>query len=216
MTRRTGWLLLAALALLGAGSARADVVDVCQASGNGTGQQIPNCEVQTMAPVSYGFWETKSWAYYCTGDHPYYWGAEWSGYVTSFNWNQSGYTGVENPFSETPGSFDGSFTRWQLFTDPLTVNLACSSQAQPDVQGCQSNGAGPVGDPGCPQANVHNYCSRGPVPVCFQTFTESCTNGASYDCNDQFGVIWCNQCAEGSQPRLSIRARAEQAAQRPE
>lgn len=156
--RRTGRLLLAGPGLPGTDSARADVVDVCQASSNGTGQPIPSCEVQTMAPVSYGFWETKSWAYYCTGDHPYHWGAEWSGYVSSFNWNQTGYTGIENPFSETPSSF----TNWQLFSDPLTVNLACSSQAQPDVQGCQSNGAGPVDDPGCPQANVHTYCSRGP------------------------------------------------------
>jgi hypothetical protein len=25
--------------------------------------------VQTQAPVQYGPWETKGWAYYCTGDH---------------------------------------------------------------------------------------------------------------------------------------------------
>ena len=62
-----GFLLLPALA-------SAQELNVCLTASNGSGDPIPNCEVQTQAPVPYGRAETKGWAYYCTGDHPYYWG----------------------------------------------------------------------------------------------------------------------------------------------
>ena len=193
--------------------AHAQVANVCQTSSNGQpSDSIPDCEVQTMAPVGYGGWESKTWAYYCTGDHPYYWGYAYSGYAGSFNWNQSGFTGLENIWGGSPSSFDGEFTNWNVYGTQLTVNLACSSEAQPDVAGCPTVG-NPVADPGCPQSNIHNYCSSaGGIPVCFQTYTESCSSGTSYDCNAQFGVTWCNQCAAGSKPVLSRRATAEKTA----
>jgi hypothetical protein len=190
---------------------KAQDVDVCLTASNGTGDPIPNCEVQTQAPVPYGRAETQGWAYYCTGDHPYYWGYPYAGYVGSYTWKEDGFTGTANWFAEAPSKFDGTFTNWYGAQD-LTVSLACSSTPQPDVQGCQTVGD-PVRDPGCPQANIHNYCSNaGGMPVCFQTFTETCSSGVSYDCSAQFGLISCNQCASGSKPTLSKRATAEKAA----
>jgi hypothetical protein len=34
---------------------------------------VPFCETQQQAPVHYWSWQTSGWAYYCSGDHPYYW-----------------------------------------------------------------------------------------------------------------------------------------------
>jgi hypothetical protein len=38
------------------------------------GDGVPDCQEQVQAPVSYTGWQTQGWAYYCTGDHPYFWG----------------------------------------------------------------------------------------------------------------------------------------------
>ncbi|WP_027136233.1 hypothetical protein [Geminicoccus roseus] len=210
--RELVWLgLLACGLLLLPAPAGAQDVDVCLTASNGTGDPIPNCEVQVQKPVPYGRAETQGWAYYCTGDHPYYWGYPYAGYIGSYAWKESGFTGTANWFAQAPNKFDGTFTNWYGAQD-LTVSLACSSTPQPDVQNCQIVGD-PVGDPGCPEANIHNFCiTSGGVSVCFQTFTQTCSNGVSYDCNAQFGIVSCSRCATGSKPTLSKRATAEKAA----
>lgn len=153
----------------------------------------PNCEPQTMAPVYYGTWWSRTWAYYCTGDHPFYWGPADSSKTGLWN-KTSGFTSIENIFAEDmPSKLDSEFTNWYGGQN-LVVVMACSSTPPPDLQYCTNGYGPPVNDPGCPQANLHNYCQNSRVPVCFQLFTESCSNGTTYQCTDTFGVIACNKC----------------------
>ena len=176
--------------------------DVCTPPPFGAG--IPQCEVQKMQPVPYGAWHTKGWAYYCTGDHPFYWGLQ-QGFIGSYNWDESGFTGTENEFYDGPNKFDGTFTNWNFSQQNLTVELACSAVPQPGIQGCSTTG-GPVGDPGCPQSNIQNHCTGGSLPLCMQTYTETCSTGVSYDCSIVDGIAWCLQCSAGSEPHPSKRA----------
>ena len=34
--------------------------------------KIPDCELQVQPALKLSGWDTKGWAFYCTGDHPYY------------------------------------------------------------------------------------------------------------------------------------------------
>jgi hypothetical protein len=54
--------------------------------------------------------------------------------------------------------------------------------------------AGPFDDPGCPQSNIQNHCNSGLPPICFQNFTETCSNGTRYLCTADIGIVWCYQC----------------------
>lgn len=203
MIVRTGTAALLGLimtAMIAPGLARADV---CTDSGGYNIPPVPQCEVQTKAPVPYDFWQTQGWAYYCTGDHPYFWGLQ-EGYIGTYTWAESGFTGTQNEFYEGPNKLDATFTNWKTAQN-LTVSLACSAQPQPDIQGCTTTG-GPVRDPGCPQANIQNHCSGGSLPLCMQTYTETCSSGVEYDCSAVFGAEWCLQCAPGSKAGPSKRA----------
>jgi hypothetical protein len=51
-----------------------------------------------------------------------------------------------------------------------------------------------VADPGCPQANVRNFCNHSGPPVCFQTYTETCANHTMYECTADNGFTWCQRC----------------------
>jgi hypothetical protein len=44
--------------------------------------------------------------------------------------------------------------------------------------------------------SVHNYCSKGPVPVCFQTYNERCEpSNQLYSCTMPFiPVPYCQPC----------------------
>ena len=35
---------------------------------------VPNCKLQKQQPIQFSGWETQYWDFYCSGDHPYYWG----------------------------------------------------------------------------------------------------------------------------------------------
>jgi hypothetical protein len=73
---------------------------------------VPDCEPQQQAPVSYTFWETQYWDYYCSGDHPYFWGLS-SNIRVNFTWDNSCFSVIENVFGEiAPNKFSGLFTNW--------------------------------------------------------------------------------------------------------
>lgn len=47
---------------------------VADSAGAAVCDGVPSCQPQVMAPVRYKGWETRGWAYYCSGDHPDYFG----------------------------------------------------------------------------------------------------------------------------------------------
>jgi hypothetical protein len=177
-----GMLLLLLAAYPGAGSAAP-----CDG--------VPLCETQVQGSVHYGGWDTKGWAYYCGGDHPYYWNNDSVlGFGNNFSFNNSCFTVTENPFVEnSPSKMDATITNWCLKGEDITVTLGCS--AQPQTAACPSNSTSSViKDPGCPiQGSVRNTCSGGLIPVCIQTWTEQCSSGPVYCTADQ-AVIWCITC----------------------
>ena len=91
---------------------------------------IPDCLLQVQAPVSYTGWQTQGWAYYCTGDHPYFWGFGQTGRLTNnFSFDNACFTVTENIFAETTASkFDATITNWCIATQSITVTLGCSDQ----------------------------------------------------------------------------------------
>lgn len=155
---------------------------------------IPDCEPQVQAPVSYSGWETQGWAYYCTGDHPYFWGLS-STYAGDFTWDNSCFSGIEDVFGENQANkFDGTFTNWCLTTQSIVVTLGCSKQPPPGFGPTCNYVGGPVDDPGCTSSNIQNHCSSTNPPVCFQTSSETCSNGTTYSCTTDLAVTWCYQC----------------------
>ena len=162
-------------------------------------EPVPDCEPQQKAPVEYPGDFGGGWAYYCTGDHPYYWGPNAS-YYANFTWNNSCFSAAENWWNETtPNKFDANIANWCVFSPPQTiiVTLGCSKDPPPGyLPSCPTVG-GAVPDPGCKQSNQHTYCQNpGGVPVCFETYTETCTNDRIYLCTADQGASWCQQCQQ--------------------
>jgi hypothetical protein len=185
--RLLGALLLAAL-LAPAGA-------LASPCGPYTTGNIPDCELQQQAPVPYSALETQGWAYYCTGDHPYFWGLS-SNYPGDFTWDNSCFSAIENVFPETtPNKFDATFTNWCLSAENIVVTLGCSSQPPPGFGPSCNETGDPVSDPGCPQSNISNHCSSTNPPVCFQTATETCSDGTTYSCTADQGIVWCYKCS---------------------
>lgn len=88
-----------------------------------------NCQPQVQAPISYTGWQTQGWAYYCTGDHPYYYGLNQDfGGVYSFD--NSCFSVAENAFAESGNDhkFDALITNWCFTTQQIVVTLACSDK----------------------------------------------------------------------------------------
>jgi len=155
---------------------------------------VPDCEGQVQHPIHYGASHSSGWAYYCTGDHPYYWnnGQSTLGFGNNFTWDNSCFTVTENPFVEDISKMDASITNWCVADEFITVTIGCSKQPQGGPS-CP-NGTKTVADPGCPmQGHSTNHCSGGSVPVCFLTWTESCPNGLAY-CTDVLTASWCTVC----------------------
>ena len=182
----TGALLLGALLL--PGTARAAACDAGSPA-------IPDCETQVQSAVSYSGWETSGWAYYCTGDHPYYWGAS-SYYLGNFNSDNSCFSVAEDVFAENQANkFDATLTNWCLKDESITITLGCSKQPPPGFSGTCSNITGPpLDDPGCTTSNITNHCSGTNPPVCFQTSDETCNDGTTYTCTTNLLVTWCYLC----------------------
>jgi hypothetical protein len=163
---------------------------------------IPNCELQVQQPVQYKGWHSSNMNYYCTGDHPYYWGLEQS-FIRSFTFDNSCFTATENIWGDDVNKLEVLITNWCLNTQDITLTLACSATPQPGTAFCATEG-GPVSDPGCPQGTVKNICSRGVVPVCIQLYKETCANKVSYQCQTTFGITACLQCV----PDGNVRSNA--------
>jgi hypothetical protein len=130
--------LFAALgtAVLTAGSALADnpCTDSQRFGFNSPGPlHIPNCELQTQPTLTFGGDHSGGYAFFCSGDSPYFWGYS-ANYYRSYTWDNSCFTVSENPFFEsgTDGKFDATFTNWCTEQEPVTVILACSSTPQPE------------------------------------------------------------------------------------
>lgn len=170
------------MALAYAGAASAAVCD-----------GVPLCEPQTQASIRYSAWETKGWAYYCTGDHPYYWntGAQVFGLGNNFSFDNKCFTVTENPFAENePSKFDATITNFCLKHENITVTLGCSQQSSQNVQ-CKSTSR-TIKDPNCPivSGTMQTFCSQG---ACFQMWQEQCTSGL-VSCTDSLAIIWCITC----------------------
>lgn len=118
------------LGLFPLGSALADPCTT--AYNSSTQQNVPNCEDQAQPAVSYSASNTKGWAYYCGGDHPYYWGLS-NGFNNAYEKNNNCFTITENTIAEGGNSskFDATITNWCLKKETLVVTLACSSDPPP-------------------------------------------------------------------------------------
>lgn len=181
-TRRSAAIgrgLAAALALavwLGAGPA---VADVCE--------NVPLCQAQSETPFQMGGWATQGHGFTCRGEYPYAW---------NFSYAQTGSPSVSAigvVREVTPGTMDVLFTNWNPFqTDTVSVEVACSKS-----NSFGGNCGGVVSDPGCPvvPGSEKNYCSKGPVPVCFQTYQERCQpSNQLYDCTIIELIAYCQPC----------------------
>ena len=155
---------------------------------------VPLCEPQVKSPIHYSGWGNSGWAYYCTGDHQYYWNNDQIlGFGNNFTWDNSCFTVTENPFAEgEPSKMDATITNWCVVGEDITVTLGCSQQPQ-SGPACQNTKV--VGDPGCPmKGGISNHCSVTNPPFCFQTFTEQCSDGSLVYCTDDLTVVWCIAC----------------------
>lgn len=90
---------------------------------------IPDCELQVQSSLKLSAWDTKGWAFYCTGDHPYFWGLA-QGYSPAYTFDNTCFTVPENASAEgsNTSKFDATFTNWCFKTETVTVTLACSDQ----------------------------------------------------------------------------------------
>ncbi|GJG89428.1 hypothetical protein tb265_46090 [Gemmatimonadetes bacterium T265] len=170
---------------------------------------IPNCELQQQAPVSYGGWgktKTRGWAYYCTGDHPYFWGVEYAGMYNRWVQTNSCFETSENPWAQAgdPGKLDVTVTNWCVKTEDYVISLACSSTQPPELDptcGSKISGAPVFAEPGCPKSNVKTFVrSSGSFPATFQIWEETCSpvNGVTqhYSCSldEAIGLLQCSPC----------------------
>ena len=164
--------------------------DACTDGGN-----PPGCELQVQWPVDYGYWKSKTYAYYCRGDHPFWWG--WTDGYDPWERDNSCFT-VTPGYSEDdippPDKFQALITNWCLKNEDLTITLGCSNVAPPVAPGC--NPVGNLrGDPGCPVTDSHNSCNSGLPPVCIQSAVETCSDGTMYQCTYILGIPTCYQCS---------------------
>lgn len=132
--RRTATMALAALgaACAFAGPAWADACDSQPTASQPLYQRIPDCELQVQQQLYFPKSYTSGWAFYCTGDHPYYWGYQYS-FWPSFTWDDSCFTVTENIFYEGQNKFDATLTNWCIKPENIVVTLACSSKPPPQL-----------------------------------------------------------------------------------
>jgi len=161
---------------------------------------VPLCETQVMTPVHYWAWQTSGWAYYGSGDHPYYWnnGQSTLGFGNNFTWDNSCFSVTENPFAEDASKMDATITNWCIHRggEDITVTLGCSQQPQAGPS-CPNNNTQVVfHDVKCPmQGSPQNHCAPGTFPVCYETWTEQCSDGPAY-CTADLGAVWCVICGQ--------------------
>jgi hypothetical protein len=149
---------------------------------------VPFCQAQLQPIFQMGGWATTTKSYTCKSPFPFVW---------NFSLQQTGSPSVSSIgeiSGEYPGTMNLLLTNWNPFqTDLVQIDLACS----------KSNSFGgdcgaPVDDPQCPvvPGSVKNSCSRGPVPVCIQTYQERCEpSNQLYSCTiDVIPIPYCQPC----------------------
>jgi hypothetical protein len=162
---------------------------------------VPQCQPQVMGAVSYSAWHTSGWAYYCSGDHPYYWNTDQilGLFGHNYTFDNNCFSVSENPFAESgdPSKFDATITNWCFKGEDITVTIGCSAAPQDAAPSCSNKTSSVIKDPGCPiqSGSSKNWCSGTNPPVCFQTWTENCSSGQVY-CTDDLTVVWCVTCSQ--------------------
>lgn len=156
-------------------------------AGGSACEGVPECQPQPQARFTMKGWATTTKSYNCKAPYPYAW--------------QIGYTQTGSPSvsaipeisGSAPGTINILLTNWNPFqTDRVDITVGCSKH---NVFG--GTCGAPVSDPGCPvvSGTEHNYCSSGPVPVCFQTYQERCTPSKQlYSCTIDLLLIYCVPC----------------------
>jgi hypothetical protein len=121
---------------LGAGAASAQGSGRDPCNSNSHWIMISDCQNQVQAPVSFNGLQTQGWAFYCGGDHPYFYAIDGAWSIDNSNVSGSGFSGIENPSQEGTGTssgasnkMDANFTNWALEQNDLVVTLACSDTA---------------------------------------------------------------------------------------
>lgn len=122
--RRICWTLLPLAGFAVVGGAPPLRAELCGAG------HVPDCAGQVQKPVSYTWLKTKGWAYYCTGDHPYFWSMV-DGYPRNYTWDNSCFSVTENNVYEDWNKFDATITNWCSKSEVLTLTLGCSSSPPP-------------------------------------------------------------------------------------
>ena len=148
---------------------------------------IKECQVQYQTWLELGGWASVAMAYTCQAPYPF---------ARKLDYQQTGSPSISAIgviAAVTPGTYDVLMTNWNLFQDDqVRAWLACSKVSEfGDSCGAVQR------DPQCPliAGTSHNYCSRGPIPVCFQQYEERCpANNQRYTCTIELGIEWCQAC----------------------
>ena len=113
----------------------------------------------------------------------------------------SGWVSItEDPFNKLFFDRKGmSFlvTNWSAFHDHhWQIAIACSSACQYADGGCPC-GKGHFGchnDPGCKTTMSMTECDPNDPGNCWQVWSETCTNGDTWECNTTLGWVCCESC----------------------
>lgn len=178
----------------------------------GACRDVPNCVEQNVGSVHYKPLQTKTWAYYCTGSHPYYWNSDSIlGFGNNWSRSPSCFSVIENPLSEStdhPSKADFTITNWcekehsflgikyKYFADAdISFTLGCSQVPQEAALQCSSGDLVESKNPKCPlTGKVQTSCDD--EGICIQTWTEKCSNNKKYYCTDDSGVDYCMSCPD--------------------
>jgi hypothetical protein len=147
---------------------------------------VPDCQAQPQPSFWLSEWETTRKHYQCKTPYPFGWNA-------SLSQQGSSVTHIPSVWASDPGTVNVLLTNWNpIYHELVSLTLACSKR---------NSFGGTCGavtsDPGCPVigGSEHNYCSGGPVPVCFQTYQERCSAGNQlFQCTIDLGIAWCQPC----------------------
>ena len=149
---------------------------------------VPFCEAQLQPIFRMNGWASATKSYTCKKPFPFVWG------FTKQQTGSPSVSAIGEISAVRPGTMNILLTNWNPFQgDLVQIDLACS----------KSNSFGgdcgaPVGDPQCPviPGSEKQYCSRGPVAVCFQTYQERCEpSNQLYSCTiDVLPIPYCQPC----------------------
>ncbi|MGD9507544.1 MAG: hypothetical protein AB7I59_25325 [Geminicoccaceae bacterium] len=94
------------------------------------GDFIPgDCELQKQPALSFDSIFSQGYAFYCKGDHPYFYGLL-DGYTPSFTWDNSCFSVAENLFFENyhhNSKLDVTISNFCSKQEEIIVTLACSN-----------------------------------------------------------------------------------------